>query len=219
MSTQLSDNVRNSSAKAEILKRIAAAQKQAGLSSSVEIPREYQTTGTLNAEELREMLIDRLEDYKAAVHVTTEEELASTIAGILRDKGCRSVVYAPGMDASLLDSFDGEASPDDASSDPRQLDAVDAVVTESHVTSAQTGTIVLESGELCGRRALTLVPDRHVCIVRADQIVYGVPEMVSRINPERPATWISGPSATSDIELSRVEGVHGPRDLIVVIVK
>ncbi|TRX34457.1 lactate utilization protein C [Corynebacterium guaraldiae] len=206
-------------AKEEILNRIAAAQKQAGLPDHVDIPREYQKEGTLNEEELREMLVDRLEDYKADVHVTDESGLNSTLVDILKERGCSNVVYAPGMDAGLLDGFEGTITPDDNAKDPRELDAVDAVVTESHVTSAQTGTIVLESNETCGRRALTLVPDRHVCIVRKDQIVYGVPEMVSRINPERPATWISGPSATSDIELSRVEGVHGPRDLIVVIVK
>lgn len=206
-------------AKEEILNRIAAAQKQAGLPDHVDIPREYQKEGTLNEDELREMLVDRLEDYKADVHVTDESGLNSTLVGILKERGCSNVVYAPGMDAGLLAGFEGTITPDDNAKDPRELDAVDAVVTESHVTSAQTGTIVLESNETCGRRALTLVPDRHVCIVRKDQIVYGVPEMVSRMNPERPATWISGPSATSDIELSRVEGVHGPRDLIVVIVK
>ncbi len=206
-------------AKEEILNRISAAQKQAGLPDHVDIPREYQKEGTLNEDELREMLVDRLEDYKADVHVTDESGLSSTLVAILKECGCSNVVYAPGMDAGLLDGFEGTATPDDNAKDPRELDAVDAVVTESHVTSAQTGTIVLESNETCGRRALTLVPDRHVCIVRKDQIVYGVPEMVSRMNPERPATWISGPSATSDIELSRVEGVHGPRDLIVVIVK
>ena len=206
-------------AKEEILNRISAAQKQAGLPEHVEIPREYQKEGTLNADELREMLVDRLEDYKADVHVTDESGLNSTLVDILKERGCSNVVYAPGMDAGLLAGFEGTITPDDNAKDPRELDAVDAVVTESHVTSAQTGTIVLESNETCGRRALTLVPDRHVCIVRKDQIVYGVPEMVSRMNPERPATWISGPSATSDIELSRVEGVHGPRDLIVVIVK
>lgn len=206
-------------AKEEILNRISAAQKQAGLPEHVNIPREYQKEGTLNEDELREMLVDRLADYKADVHVTDESGLNSTLVDILKERGCSNVVYAPGMDAGLLDGFDGTTTPDDNAKDPRELDAVDAVVTESHVTSAQTGTIVLESNETCGRRALTLVPDRHVCIVRKDQIVYGVPEMVSRMNPERPATWISGPSATSDIELSRVEGVHGPRDLIVVIVK
>ncbi|OFK64433.1 lactate utilization protein B/C [Corynebacterium sp. HMSC076G08] len=206
-------------AKEEILNRISAAQKQAGLPDHVDIPREYQKEGTLNEDELREMLVDRLEDYKADVHVTDESGLNSTLVDILKERGCSNVVYAPGMDAGLLDGFEGTSTPDDNAKDPRELDAVDAVVTESHVTSAQTGTIVLESNETCGRRALTLVPDRHVCIVRKDQIVYGVPEMVSRMNPERPATWISGPSATSDIELSRVEGVHGPRDLIVVIVK
>ena len=206
-------------AKEEILNRISAAQKQAGLPDHVDIPREYQKEGTLNEDELREMLVDRLEDYKADVHVTDESGLNSTLVGILKERGCSNVVYAPGMDAGLLDGFEGTATPDDNAKDPRELDAVDAVVTESHVTSAQTGTIVLESNETCGRRALTLVPDRHVCIVRKEQIVYGIPEVVSRMNPERPATWISGPSATSDIELSRVEGVHGPRDLIVVIVK
>ncbi|OFN76057.1 lactate utilization protein B/C [Corynebacterium sp. HMSC070E08] len=206
-------------AKEEILNRISAAQKQAGLPDHVDIPREYQKEGTLNEDELREMLVDRLEDYKADVHVTDESGLNSTLVDILKERGCSNVVYAPAMDAGLLDGFEGTTTPDDNAKDPRELDAVDAVVTESHVTSAQTGTIVLESNETCGRRALTLVPDRHVCIVRKDQIVYGVPEMVSRMNPERPATWISGPSATSDIELSRVEGVHGPRDLIVVIVK
>lgn len=206
-------------AKEEILNRISAAQKQAGLPDHVELPREYQKEGTLNSDELREMLVGRLEDYKADVHVTDESGLNTTLVDILKERGCSNIVYAPGMDAGLLAGFEGTITPDDNAKDPRELDAVDAVVTESHVTSAQTGTIVLESNETCGRRALTLVPDRHVCIVRKDQIVYGVPEMVSRINPERPATWISGPSATSDIELSRVEGVHGPRDLIVVIVK
>ena len=206
-------------AKEEILNRIASAQKQAGLPDHVEVPREYQHEGTLNAEELREMLVDRLVDYRADVHVTDEAGLNSTIVDILKDRGCSTLVYAPGLDTGLLEGFDGTATPDDKNKDPRELNDVDAVITESHVTSAQTGTIVLESDEVCGRRALTLVPDRHICIVRKDQIVYGIPEVVSRMNPDRPATWISGPSATSDIELTRVEGVHGPRDLIVVIVK
>lgn len=205
------------SAKQDILNRIRSAQKQAGLPDHVDVPREYQREGTLNDDELREMLVDRLEDYKAEVHVTEESDLKKTLDSIVNDRNCKDIRYAPGMNADLFDGL--PARPDDEEADPRELDDADAVVTESLVSSAQTGTIVLQSDSRCGRRALTLVPDRHICIVRRDEVVYGIPEVISRMNPDKPATWISGPSATSDIELSRVEGVHGPRDLIVIIVK
>ena len=107
--------------------------------------------------------------------------------------------------------------------DPRELDAVDGVVTGATVAVAETGTIILSSAADEGRRAITLVPDLHICLVEEQRIVELLPEAMARIEDavrleRRPVSFISGPSATSDIELSRVEGVHGPRSLVVLVV-
>lgn len=208
-------------AKEDILARIRDAHKLADSPASVEHAHEYRTESPLNRDELREMLVDRLVDYKAEVKTVSSAELPGAIVDILREHECNEVRYAQGLDAELFASFDGNAQPDDVTIDPRELNDVDAVVTGSVVSSAQTGTICLQSeggAGKCGRRALSLVPDRHLCIVHMDSVVYGVPEMFAKLDPELPSTLISGPSATSDIELVRVEGVHGPRDLIVLLV-
>ncbi|MDO4631690.1 MAG: LUD domain-containing protein [Corynebacterium sp.] len=207
-------------AKTEMLTRIHHAQQLSNMPEDVEIVRTYHRneTAKYSQAQLKEILIDRLIDYKAIVHETSVDKLPVTIAEVLAERKAKEIRYAEGLDSELFALFDGTASPDDRSTDPRLLNDVDAVVTDSHVSSAQTGTICLESNPLCGRRALTLVPDCHIVIVQLENVVYGVPEMIGRLGHEKPITMISGPSATSDIELNRVEGVHGPRTLICLIV-
>ena len=187
MTTRVTGNsaprdTRNEDAKREILKRIRDAQQLSNTPEQVEVVRNYNTSSDLGTDELREILIDRLVDYKADVVETTEATLAEDIVKVLADRKCNEVVYAPGLDASLFDGFAGTARPDSNDTDPRELSDVDAVITDSQVTSAQTGSIVLESGDVCGRRALSLVPDRHICIVRPETVVFGVPEMLSLIH-------------------------------------
>lgn len=206
-------------AKQEILQRIRNAHQLAGTAPGpVEVPRHYRRKAEVSNEELKEMLVDRLVDYRAEVRHATEASLPQVLADELGALGATTVRYAEGLDPALFVQCSGDVAPDDRASDPRTLDAVDAVVTDSHVSAAETGTICLESNELCGRRALTLVPDCHVCIVRMSRVVYGVPEMIAALGRTNPVTMISGPSATSDIELNRVEGVHGPRTLVCIIV-
>lgn len=208
----------NAAAKREILRRIRDAHRLAP-PSETPIPRDYHHEGSVNGDELLDLLVDRLNDYEATVQVCSQEEAATVLASLLDDRGAHTIVASPGLEDSLFAKFSGSLSRDDIADDPRALNDVDAVVTGSLVACADTGTIVLQAGERDGRRALSLVPDRHVCLVREADIVHRVPEMIARIDPQRPATMISGPSATSDIELSRVEGVHGPRDLLVMIVR
>ncbi|MFC4605865.1 LutC/YkgG family protein [Rhodococcus kronopolitis] len=183
-----------------------------------EIPRGYRTGRTLPGDQRRRLLVDRLLDYKAHVHPCSADELPVTLAAVLAEVGARRVGVPAGLDESWLASFDGEVVVDSAAVPAPELASLDAVVTASTVACAETGTVFLDGGADQGRRALTLVPDVHVCVVALADVEVGVPEALARLVPERPTTLISGPSATSDIELERVEGVHGPRNLHVVIV-
>ncbi|NKR58012.1 lactate utilization protein C [Rhodococcus hoagii] len=185
---------------------------------TVEVPRAYRTGRTMPDAERVELLVDRLVDYKAVVHRSTAAELPDVLARVLTEVGARRVGVPAALDDSWLSRFDGEVVVDSPTVPAPQLGDLDGVVTASAVSCAETGTIFLDGSPDQGRRALTLVPDLHVCVVTVDRIEVGVPEAMARLVPERPTTMISGPSATSDIELERVEGVHGPRNLHVVIV-
>ncbi|MFD9814815.1 lactate utilization protein C [Streptomyces sp. NPDC059080] len=183
----------------------------------VTVPRAYRTGRTLPDAERLALFTNRLVDYRAEVHPCTAEETAATVAAVLAARGARLVGIPAGLDRAWLAGYDGEVHEDDAAVAPPALDALDGVVTASAVSCAETGTIFLDSSPDQGRRALTLVPDLHVCVVDLSSVEAGVPEAVARLVPDRPTTLISGPSATSDIELERVEGVHGPRTLDVII--
>ncbi|MCX3058587.1 LutC/YkgG family protein [Streptomyces beihaiensis] len=168
-----------------------------------------------------ELLAENLADYRAVVHrcTHTDDELGLLVMRLLAERGARTVLVPPALPAHWLSSAGPTRVHDQAVSTARQLDRVDSVVTGCAVAIAETGTIVLDGSADQGRRRITLVPDHHICVVRVpDQVVSSVPQALSRLDPTRPLTWISGPSATSDIELDRVEGVHGPRTLEVVLV-
>ncbi|MFC9850396.1 LutC/YkgG family protein [Streptomyces prasinus] len=165
-----------------------------------------------------DLLAENLADYRAVVHRTDAGHLAEVVAGLLASRGSSSVLVPPGLDGSWLAGSGVRRVVDRAESTPHELERVDSVVTACAVAVAETGTIVLDGSSDQGRRRITLVPDHHICVVRAAQVVPSVPYALERLDPARPLTWISGPSATSDIELDRVEGVHGPRVLEVVLV-
>lgn len=225
--------------KAEILSRIRAALGTDGGSTgaagagataapaAVAVPREYRSAGehAAGSATVLDLLVDRLVDYKAHVHRATAAELPGLLATLVSEQSGPggSVVVPAGLDPAWttgLADVDVHTDSHDAPLSAAELDDVDVVVTAARIAVAETGTIVLDGEPDQGRRAISLVPDVHVCVVRTDQVVQTVPEAVRLLgtDPGRPLTWISGPSATSDIELERVEGVHGPRTLHVVLV-
>ncbi|MGW1375143.1 LutC/YkgG family protein [Streptomyces sp. NPDC002446] len=183
----------------------------------------HRVHGSRTTEQTVELLAENLADYRAIVHRSTPDALPELIGRLLAERGARTVVAPPGLDPAWLEaSLSADSGivrvADRAEGTHHELDAVDSVVTGCAVAVAETGTLVLDAGPDQGRRRITLVPDHHICVVRVPgQVVGSVPEALPRLAPRRPLTWISGPSATSDIELDRVEGVHGPRTLEVVL--
>ena len=199
-------------AKSVVMGRIRRAL--ADRPATPEIPRSYDASRPLG--DLVELAAERIADYRAEVRRVAVGDVPATISALLAERGARRMVGPVDLPSNW--QVDGaEWLIDSPSLSIDQLDGADGVLTGCAVAIAETGTIVLDAGEAQGRRALTLVPDYHLCVVRTDQIVGIVPEALARLEPTRPLTFVSGPSATSDIELDRVEGVHGPRTLHVII--
>jgi L-lactate dehydrogenase complex protein LldG len=206
---------RDEGARAEVLARIRAALGSGG-GAPAGIPRGYRTGTGMATPALIELLTERLHDYGTSVRRCPAGGVAQAVREALAERGARRVVLPPGL------SLDGAGRGGveflaDGGLSPEALDATDGVITTAALAIAETGTIVLDGGPGQGRRALSLVPDYHLCILQASQIVGTVPQALGRLEPGRPCTWISGPSATSDIELDRVQGVHGPRTLEVIL--
>ncbi len=191
-------------AREEILGRVRSALS--GVSPAVDLPPAPRAP---DRGDLVALFVERVEDYRAVVTRCAADDLGSVVAEVL---GAARAVVPPDLGLEVPGSVvdDGLSAP--------ELDRIDAVVTRARVGIAETGTIVLDHTPDQGRRAISLVPDLHVCIVDTSQVVADVPDAIALLDPARPTTWISGPSATSDIELDRVEGVHGPRTLHVLLV-
>ena len=186
-----------------------------------EIPRSYR--GPRVDDSAVDRFCERVAEYHATVTRVAPADLADTVARLCRERGARRIAVPPGGPERIRSHPPVEVVIDDPPLSPQALDGLDGVLTGCALAIAETGTIVLDGGERSGRRALTLVPDWHVCIVEAGSIVAGVPDAVAELAEAaaegRPITLVSGPSATSDIELDRVEGVHGPRTLDVLVLR
>ncbi|QSE87836.1 LUD domain-containing protein (plasmid) [Rhodococcus pseudokoreensis] len=202
-----------SDARTAILHRVRDALSDRPMAG--DIPRDYDLHR--DYPDLLELAQERIADYKADVRRVSPAQVGTEITAALARRGAARVIAPPGLPT---DWRTPEVTwLDDTPLGLDELDAADAVVTGCAVTIAETGTIVLDAGPTQGRRALTLVPDYHLCVIEAHQVVATVPEALARLDTTRPLTFISGPSATSDIELDRVEGVHGPRTLDVLLIE
>lgn len=213
------------SAREDILQRVRRATKDvAEKDPAKDVPIGWEYRQPTPLDDVIVTFVENIEDYKARIERSDADTTPKRIVEALEALEAGSVVVPAGVPQSWVDAID-EAGVRIVRDDPplshQELNEVDAVVTGARVAAAETGTICLDHDEDQGRRALTLVPDRHICVVREPQVVSDIPEAVGRLKESvlkrRPITWISGGSATSDIELDRVEGVHGPRRLFVIL--
>jgi L-lactate dehydrogenase complex protein LldG len=182
----------------------------------VEVTRDYADSHATG--DVVDLFVERVEDYRATVTRVAEAGVPAEIARILSEHDVENLVVPPGFPQEWLAAYQGSRLSDEPPLSAAELDASDGVITLAALGIALTGTIVLDAGVGQGRRALSLVPDLHLCVLRTSQVVPDVPLAIRALTPVRPTTFISGPSATSDIELNRVEGVHGPRTLAVLLI-
>lgn len=202
-------------ARSEVLRRIEVALRDHPPRPTVE--RRYlraMPAGT----DLVELFAERVADYRAKVVRVTSVSLGDAIAAALARRRAEVIAVPCGLPREWLTSEGVDFREDEPPLDYAELDAVDGALTGCAVAIAETGTIVMDSRLRQGRRVLSLLPDYHLCVVEERQIVGTLAEALGQLNPSLPQTWVSGPSATSDIELQRVEGVHGPRNLEVIMV-
>ena len=208
------DNARDS-----ILDAIRSTKRSRTMAEESEMARQYRSVGQLSLDQRIVRFQERLVDYRANVQETTEQELGSALESVLTTRGVTSVILPSDAPPFWSSDISCQVRVDSPPLSIDELDRMDATISGCAIAIAETGTIVLDAGAHQGRRALSLIPDHLVIIVYEDQIVEVVPEAIARLDATTPQTWISGPSATSDIELERVEGVHGPRVLDVLVVR
>ena len=197
------------SARDEVLARVRDAI--GGDRSAPDVPRDYRAV----SDDGIDQFLDRLHHYQAQTHRVSAGELDEAVRAILDERGVRQMAVPDGVPDGWIERV--QRLRDDPPLDAQTLDHADGVITTCTIAIAQSGTIILDGGPGMGRRILSLVPDYHLCVVRLDQLVGSLPEAIAKLDPTRPLTFISGPSATVDIEMVRVRGVHGPRRLEVVI--
>jgi len=223
VATEVNGGIDSSVARTEVLRRIRAANGRPVEGANVAeqwsgIQREYQRSATRSREEILDLLEDRLHDYDANVVRTDESGIAATVAKLLTERGRRKIVIPPGLNPAWLpEGFDFVV---DEGAPSAELDGFEGVMTASTSAIAITGSVILQNVPGQGRRAISLIPDYHLCFVRVEDVVETVPEAIAGLKERSilPTTFFAGPSATADIEMTRIKGVHGPRFLDIILV-
>jgi L-lactate dehydrogenase complex protein LldG len=216
------------SAREEVLRQIRAAKGGTAEAEAVRagwsgLERRYRRESTRSREAVLELLEDRLRDYDAHVIRAKEADVAASVAALLKERGKRRMLLPVGFTAEFLPGgfdFVVDGGESEVELTAEEIDEFDGVMTGATLAIAETGTVVLQNVAGQGRRAVTLVPDYHLCVVRVEDVVETVPEAIGRLQATAglATTFISGPSATADIEMTRIKGVHGPRSLDVILV-